>query len=214
VPSKTPSEGLDELKRLLGNRLVSSSQRDEFLQREFRLSDAELPAFLEESSRSVQAWLQSSGFPRSAPVEHARRILFSGDGRLLFCTTGADLRIFDWDALLASNQEFPEPRFLLAPEGHRPDTKETIVALVEDPRRNLLLIGTDQGRIGAVDLETGSQRTMLQIPGALPIGEMGLSTDGTVLYTTLCPEIARTEPGPRKPARFLVWDYARMEAQP
>ena len=161
----------------------------------------------------MQAWLQSSERPGPAAPERVLRILFSEDGRFLFCTTDKDLRIFDWETILASNEEWPEPRFRPALEADGLDMKGTILALAEDARRNLLLVGTDRGEIGAVDLETGSGRTLLKIPGHIPIGGMGLSTDGTALYTVLRPEIGRTEPGPRKAARFLVWDYARIEAQ-
>ena len=40
---------------------------------------------------------------------------------------------------------------------------------------------------------------------------MGLSTDGTALYTSLRPDTIWTlERKPPKPAQFLVWDYTQI----
>jgi hypothetical protein len=89
--------------------------------------------------------------------------------------------------------------------------KRSILALAEDPRRNLLLFGTGGGRIGAVDLETGSERTLLEIPGEMAVDGMGLSTNGTALYTSLGPDTILTlERKPPKPTQFLVWDYTEI----
>ena len=89
--------------------------------------------------------------------------------------------------------------------------KRSILGLAEDPRRNLLLFGTGGGKIGALNLETGSERTLLEIPGEMAVDGMGLSANGTALYTTLSPDtIGTLERRPPKPTQFLVWDYKQI----
>jgi hypothetical protein len=232
VPSKITGEQWDVAKRRLQNRANWDREKLKFLQQQFHLSNDELPGFLENFAQTVEGWRKESEARGPEPSEYPQRVLFSENGRLLFCATAKGLRIFDWEALLASDEESPAPRFRLdleiqdfvpsawkgeeiveAWKKHASRKQGTILALAEDPRRNRLLFGTDSGKIGAVDLETGSERTLLNIPGETPVGEMGLSTDGTALYTTLRPDIGTIEPGPREAARFLVWDYTKIGAQ-
>ena len=232
VPFKISDEQRNMMRQRLENLANPDSEAAKSLQQQFRLSKDEVPGFVKDFAQDLEGWRKRSEARGPQPSEQPCRVLFSQNGRLLFCVTDKGLRIFDWEPLLASAEESPAPRFRLDLETPDFDAsawkgagiaeawkkhdrlrqQKKIFALAEDPRRNLLLFGTGGGKIGAVDLETGSDRTLLTIPGEMMVSDMGLSTDGAVLYTKLRP--ASVEVGLKNRSRLLLWDYDRLTLRP
>ena len=149
-------------------------------------------------------WMEESATSRPT-----YRLAFSESGKFLFSSADMALRVYDWEGLLASNENSPEPLHRLDllpsyPTSSGAESKGLILTLTEDAAAHLLLLGTHGGKIGVLDLETGRARLLLNIPGAEPIDVMALSRDRTALFV-LCRKDRKGRAG-----HFMVWDYAKL----
>jgi WD40 repeat protein len=145
----------------------------------------------------------------SATLRPTYRLAFSESGKLLFSSADRALRVYDWDGLPASQESPPEPlyRLDLLPSyatSSGAESKGLILTLTEDSAAHHLLFGTQGGKIGVLDLETGGARLLLNIPGAEPIDGVALSRDRAALFV-LCRKDRNDRSG-----RFMVWDYAKL----
>ena len=157
--------------------------------------------------------LSRDGMNESATARPTYRLAFSESGKLLFSSADRALRVYDWDRLPASQESSPDPlhRLDLLPSyatSSGVESQGLILALTEDSAAHLLLFGTHGGKIGALDLETGVARLLVNIPGAEPIDEMALSRDRAALLV-LCRKDRNGRSG-----RCMVWDYAKLGTCP
>ena len=162
--------------------------------------------------------------PRPEPV---MRMQVSSDGRSLFCATGRDLRVFDWQSILEDTDGAPAPRhrfdFAAEDELRNPVDPDTltfatlllqgsvrVLALEEDTQRKVLLFATTKGEIAELDLATGRKRTLLTLPDEGPIAAMGLSNDRRTLYTFVNPKLALVARARRRQPRLCLWNYDEL----
>lgn len=153
--------------------------------------------------------MSHDGRHESATSRPTYRLAFSESGKLLFSSADMALRVYEWEGLLASKENSPEPLHRLDllpsyPTSSGAESKGLILTLTEDAAAHLLLLGTHGGKIGVLDLETRRARLLLNIPGAEPIDVMALSRDRTALFV-LCRKDRKGRAG-----HFMVWDYAKL----
>jgi len=166
---------------------------------------------------NFEEWKKTALKNMSVSAEGVRRVQFSKDGRFLFCATDRAVWVFDWQAL-ASDEESPKPLYRCCPVPDSSeagifgnvDTKRMVLGLAHDEIRNHLLFGVGDGTVREMDLARGDVRVLLKIPDALPVLQLGLSSDGSALYTILCPFFKDLSQTDRPPNRFQIWDYAKL----
>jgi len=167
-----------------------------------------------------EQWKAEALHPETVSTEAVRHILFSADGRFLFCATVRAGWIFNWETLLASGEPTPKPlhRFCPHPDTSYKgifvnlDTERMVFSLAHDVLRGLLLLGTGDGAIHQIDLGAGASRLLMQMPDALPVLELGFSRDGTALYAILCPFFKDLSQPDRPPNRFQIYDCSKLRA--
>ena len=169
---------------------------------------------------SFEAWKNVLG-RESVTTEAPRRLLFSPDGEFLSLATDKAVWVFRWAMLLGSEEPAPKPLYRFSPRKDTSyaaifanlDTKGMVHDMAYDMPRNLLLLGAGDGSIHQLDLTTGVQGVLLQMPDALPVGGLGISKDATVLYTILRPILKDVLRADHPPDRLKIWDYSKLVAE-
>ncbi len=162
----------------------------------------------------------------SLTADVPRCLLFSRDGRFLFCGTNKGAWVYDWQPLLASTGLYPGAIYRFRPNPtsvmfDAADLDTAVLDLAHDPVTNRLLLACGDGNIRQMDLATGRESVLLAIPEAFPVRSLGLSTDGALLYTIESPrlgELRAMSEDPRaasipddRPDTLRIWDYRKLE---
>jgi WD40 repeat protein len=147
--------------------------------------------------------------------EQLASLLCSPDGRWLFCGVQGGLRVYDWEKLTAAKDTTPAPAFRVDIAPHSDATRSwpisrevRIEALALDATANLLLFAGTDGIIRCLDLSTGNQHTLLNLPETMSVGQMELSLRQQYLCCTVYPPasgLLRHSPDPT----LQVWKYSR-----
>ena len=168
------------------------------------------------------------------PADQPKCLLFSRDGRSLFCGTNRGVWIYDWQALLASDSLYPIP--LRRHQASRatfnpfspPDRGAEVLDMAQDAAGNRLLMASGNGIIRQMDLASGEVTVLLAIPEPNPVTRLGFSGDGALLYTVESPRLGNTQrnmdaflqggwvPKPLeddRPDILRIWDYRGLSKQ-
>lgn len=140
-------------------------------------------------------------------------LTFSADGRYLLTATDRGTRAYDWQAVLAAHDDMPEPVFAIQAKpvsydllpGY-PNIVARATAVGYDPRHHRMLSTGIEGKVYSVDLNTGQQQTVLEVPGRPPISRMCLSADASVLALGFNP-VHSMRGAPKTPWWLQFWRY-------
>ncbi len=149
--------------------------------------------------------------------EQPASLLCSPDGRWLFCGVEGGLRVYDWRELTAAEDVTPPPTYRVdiapitdASESWPISYAVRIEALALDATADLLLFAGTDGVIRRLDLATGDQSTLLELPEKTSVWRMELSLRQQYLGCAVIPppgEHRRQSPAPT----FQVWKYVRHQ---
>lgn len=117
-------------------------------------------------------------------VERISNMKFSKDGELLFCGTNNGLRVYHWDDLNEGSEDVTHVAFSFAAKMTRRDGEEYpayVYALEEDSARQRLLFGGMDGVLHALDINSGSVRSLHVMPQREEILACQLSSDGQAI---------------------------------
>ena len=166
-------------------------------------------------------------------TEGIRQLCFSADGRLLLCATDKGVRVYEWQRFLqraAPPAERPgkSPPREVAPaplqsvkglpyqeEGEDADSYlafREVYALAYDAAGGRLLHGGMGGAVGCLDLATGQERVLIELPGRPVVWQLSLSRDGSALACVTRPQFFRDEGTRKLPAELSVWNYPALLA--
>ncbi|HQR41696.1 MAG TPA: hypothetical protein PLX97_03405, partial [Gemmatales bacterium] len=140
---------------------------------------------------------------------------YSAELGLLAVGTSHGLRVYEWQSIAQSQEEYPRPRWAVSVEGPASIVRETVTtnnyvnALAFDAERNWLLYGGLAGNIFMLDLNCGVSQPLLRLPGSLAVLGLSFTSDRKHL-------IVVTRPGPLSRAlqnqlfELAIWDYQRI----
>jgi hypothetical protein len=107
---------------------------------------------------------------------------FSRDGRLLFCTTTAGLRVYEWSTVpRTSGAHLPLPVWRFDTAGDTWVYGATHIHAMAEEVDAAALIFACGSKIHRMDLSSGETRELIQLPGNLTIYQMQVSRDGATL---------------------------------
>jgi hypothetical protein len=133
------------------------------------------------------------------------RLAFNDNGKLLFCATNKGLLVFDWEALLAQQDETPPPQFSID-SGNEKEYGGHVYGLALDVRRKRVLFCGLEGKVRFLDTQTGRTGTLLDIPGHPAVLGIELSKD----HSTICCHCLSREEN-REPVSWLqIWNYRAL----
>jgi hypothetical protein len=123
------------------------------------------------------------------PTEVPNKVEFTPDGRLLVMAVQEGVRAYWWEEVLRMTEDLPAPVVSadsdLVPID-RSWAQNTYAIAIDSNGERVLFSGLD-GHVRALDIRSGKASTLLEVPGAPPVTELELSTDGKTLATTAYP---------------------------
>ena len=148
--------------------------------------------------------------PGDRPNEFIRSLSFSPDGRLMFAAVLEGTRVYNWGAVLSSENTIPAPiasaqnGLVTAKGGWMLSTH----CLAFDSDRNLVLFAGLDGKVRYLDLNSGQDGVLLTLPDEPAIYRMKVSTS----RTSLCTESMRNlfDRERVNPSELHFWDYQRL----
>ncbi len=147
------------------------------------------------------------------PAEAPETLVFTRDGSFLLMAAAEGVRIYRWHDVLAAGHHLPPPvaaaesRLVEVSEGNW--LRHTYDLDFDEANRSVLFSGLE-GRVRSLGLD-GSERELLEMPGAPPLLRVVLSADGEHVATVSFPGLFQR--GRRRaPPRLEVWDRERLVA--
>jgi hypothetical protein len=143
------------------------------------------------------------------PHENANSLTFSPDGRLLICTMDRGLRVFQWEEVVAAENELPAP--MVAVDGELVELGWSLhrqaYSAVCDADRKLILWGGLENKIHLLDLVDGDKSTLFELPEGASVTRLALLTKANILC---CEATAIHDQHARPRAKLLLLDYPRL----
>jgi hypothetical protein len=162
------------------------------------------PAFITASARTERG------------SESVLRLAFDAEGHRLFAGTSAGLRVYDWSEIKGAERDTPRPIAAVDLQPYMEETRDgpqqrqgCVYGLDHDRERDRIIFGGLEGRLRFLDLASGKNGVLLELPGRPPILSLCLSRDRTALAVVVHPDAfsqARRRPGPI--AQF--WNYPAL----
>jgi hypothetical protein len=143
--------------------------------------------------------------------EHLFDVQFNPSGEKLFVATKG-MRVFDWNDLLAANEDAPPPELSLEAPNHEPadpNSRPYAYSVRFDARRNLLLSSSLAGTIQYLNTENGQSGTLLKLPDEVSIWRLELTTDGGALCCH-CGSRPSAKSLNEKFSSVQVWNYPAL----
>jgi hypothetical protein len=171
------------------------------------------PTILKTAARDQAEWQaratrreDESGYH---PHENATSLTFSPDGKLLICTMDRGLRVFQWDEVVAAENELPAPT--VAVDGELVDVGWSLLrqaySAVCDADRKLILWGGLENKIHLLDLVDGNESTLFELPEGASVTRLALLTKANILC---CEATAIHGQKSRPRTKLLLLDYPRL----
>ena len=141
---------------------------------------------------------------------------FSSGGNSLFCGTHYGLCCLDWNKVLRCPgmepvpvQLFVEAEPVASEEGRGAALAHSLVySIVFDAEQNRVLFSGLEGKITYLELDDARRGTLLEVPGRVPLTQLGLSSDRSALVATGHRRVARSNKS-ESPC-FQIWNYALL----
>jgi hypothetical protein len=146
------------------------------------------------------------------PVDVPRALAFTTDGQHLAVATEQGLRVYSWDAVLASESTLPA--VVAGAEAVLVEVSErswlhTVYDVCPDGPSRVMFVGLE-GQLRELDIPTGRERALVEVPGTPPLWRLVTSHDGAFQATVAQPGLFAR--GRRPPPRLDIWDHARLSA--
>ncbi len=146
-------------------------------------------------------------------TERPFRVGFARGGELLlWCATDKGLRVYDWQAVLASDTHLPEPtmRFDSIGQDEHGLPQSYIYAAAETADGALVFGGLSEV-VYRMDLSTGETRELLKPPEGGAVMHLALTAGGRYLGITTRPGFPGSRVSPDKQSQvWQVWDYEAL----
>jgi hypothetical protein len=150
--------------------------------------------------------------------EEVRRVAFNADETLLLCATSGGVRVYEWERINEHSDSILLPSFAAdaIPTTVESDamsmTMAYTYAMAHDEANQLLLFAGLEGEIRFLDLRSGKNGSLLEIPGRPAILDMCLNSDNTALCCVCQPSFFENRN--RKPPLLLqIWNYATLQRE-
>ncbi len=145
-------------------------------------------------------------------AETLNAVAFSDDGEWLLTATSVGARAYCWQSVLGpvDGDAMPEPLYAVdaqpvavefMPGSNIAQAFTTAVAY--DRLSHSMLFGGLEGTVRSVDLRTGQERMLIEVPGRPVISAIDISADGTVICLRLSPD--RSSRSRNAPWHVQLW---------
>ena len=153
-------------------------------------SIAEIRATLEERIHTIRTGyaqtLRANQDMRERGVEQVLRVRFNGRGDHLLLASGAGIRVYPWERLLAGNGDqiassggVAAGTVLVQSDRWTKTMPAYTYDLELDPDRDRVLFAGLEGCVRYLDLSSGDSGVLVEPPGRPPIHRLALSRDGS-----------------------------------
>jgi hypothetical protein len=175
------------------------------------LSSRTVVSTLRTAVKDLGAWMQAYASGKAVtgfhPQEMPTSLAFSPDGHLLALAVHEGLRVYQWADVLRARESLPEPLFSASSQLVRVNDSwhQHTYGVAMDASRGTVYFSSLEGCVRALNLASGRTTAVFEAPGAPPLVEIDISSDGACLAVVARPGLfsrARQPPAPL----WQVWN--------
>lgn len=179
------------------------------------LREGRLVRVVSTAQNDLAAWMAAHAAGKAVtgfhPQEVPNKVDFTPDGRLLVLAVREGVRVYSWENVLRADASLPVP--LASADGALAQVNsswlQNTYGVAFDQRRAVVFFAGLDGRVDALDVETGKVTTVLEVPGAPPVTELALASDGATLAAVADPGMFSR--GSKRPAPvWQVWNLGSV----
>jgi hypothetical protein len=139
------------------------------------------------------------------------RIVFSRDGRWLFCGTDSGLVVYQWHRL----KESGKAAWLFVGPANQPSQRPgyQVNAVAEDVQRNEVVFGGNDGWIRTLALKNGKVTNVFRLPGDTEAVGMELTKDGKGMGLIVMSTLPWAQRKRHNDTNWQMWNYAKLREQ-
>lgn len=171
---------------------------------------AQIESSFAEARASLQSAKDGIGTTPVRGEEVPLSILFSRDGRTLWCGTDHGVRGYDWeDVLEADSDDMPAARWAHETAGLNQQRAGSsfVHALAQEPGSEAIVFGGLADEVMRLDTSDGEVRSILKLKQGSMVSQLLFSRDGTALGVTCLPQ---SESGKESRSVWQTWAYGKL----
>lgn len=171
---------------------------------------AQMESAFAEARASLQSAKDGIAAAPARGEEVPLSILFSRDGRTLWCGTDQGVRGYNWQEVLeADPDDMPAARWAHEPAGlNQQGARSSFVhALAQEPGSDAVVFGGLADEVMRLDPSNGEVRSILKLKQGCTVSRLLFSGDGTALGMNC---LLQSESGKESRSVWQVWAYGKL----